>query len=303
METVRFEVGAEDAGERLDVVLVRRVAGMSRARAREWTARGLVRVNERRAKKSHTLAEGDYVAVEEPPDATEVVAEPDADVVLAIVLEDEGFVVVDKPAGMPSHPLATDERGTLVNGLLARFPEMRGVGYSAREPGIVHRLDNDTSGLMIAARDREHFDALRAQLSAGEIDKRYIALCVGAVAAPQQVDLPISNEPGSRPRVRVGAAMNAKPALTEVLTSKRAGALSLVEVRARTAQRHQVRAHLAAIGHPLAADTLYGGDRVGGLTRFVLHASRLLFLHPMTQQPLDVEGTLPARVTAVLQDA
>lgn len=303
METIRFQVGSDDAGKRLDVVLVRRVAGMSRARARDWTGRGLVRVNDRRAKKSHVLVEGDRVVVQEPPDTAEVVAEPDPDVVLDIVLEDEGFVVVDKPAGTPSHPLLAGERGTLANGLVARYPEMRGVGYSAREPGIVHRLDNETSGLMIAARDKVHFDALREQLTQGEIDKRYLVLCLGKVLAPQEIDLPISNEPGSRPRVRVGAGNKARPAFTEVLTSKPVGALSLVEVRARTAQRHQVRAHLGAVGHPLAADTLYGGGPIEGLTRFLLHASRLLFVHPRTQQPLDVTAKLPASITAMLRDS
>ena len=157
----------DDASERLDVVLARRVPGLSRDRVKALFEAGEVRVNGRRAKKSALVAAGDRVILESLPGPTDFHAVPDPDLSIEVILEREGFVVVDKPSGVPSHPLREGELGTLAGALVARYPEMRGVGYSNREPGILHRLDNDTSGLMLAARDRETFEALRQQTAGG----------------------------------------------------------------------------------------------------------------------------------------
>lgn len=302
MAELDFEASAEDDGERLDVVLVRRVPGMSRDRARQWAARGWVRVNGRRAVKAHHLREGDRVSLQELPPEKEFSARPDPAVPLEIVLETKTIVVVEKPPGVPSHPLSAEETGTVANGLVARYPEMKGVGYAPSEPGIVHRIDTDTSGLMLAARSAESFDQLRELLRAGRIDKRYLALCTGAVEAPQTVDLPVINPPGSRRRVHVGTQSgSSRSSVTEVLSSEPVGAFSFIEVQASTAQRHQVRAHLASIGHPLAGDRLYGGPDIPGLDRHFLHASRVKYDAHGILEAIDVTSPPASDLEAVLE--
>ena len=278
MAAVELEIGEDEAGERIDVLLARRVAELSRARAKVLIEKGEVRVDGRRVKKSYSLLLGDRVTLENLPDRTDFHATPDADMALEILLETDGYVVVDKPAGVPSHPLKEGELGTLAGALLARYPEMRGVGYSNREPGILHRLDTDTSGLMIAARDQETFDELRRMLQAGEIEKRYLARCTGIVPAPILIDAAIANDPRDRRKVRVCTdpreikRLGALAARTEVLSSTPAEQGSLIEVRANNARRHQIRVHLASIGHPLLGDSLYGGPPHA---HHLLHASSL----------------------------
>ncbi len=275
---VELEIGQDEAGERIDVLLARRVAELSRARAKVLIEKGEVRVDGRRVKKSYSLLLGDRVTLENLPDRTDFHATPDADMALEILLETGGYVVVDKPAGVPSHPLKEGELGTLAGALVARYPEMRGVGYSNREPGILHRLDTDTSGLMIAARDQETFDELRRMLQAGEIEKRYLARCTGIVPAPIVIDTAIANDPRDRRKVRVCTdpreikRLGALAARTEILSSTPTEHGSLIEVRANNARRHQIRVHLASIGHPLLGDSLYGGPPH---PHHLLHASSL----------------------------
>ena len=265
MSAVELEMGEGDAGQRVDVVLARRIPELSRARAKALIEEGGVRVGGRRVKKSYTVSAGDWVTLESLPGAADFYAAPDPDLALEVLVENEGYVIVDKPSGVPSHPLTEDELGTVAGALVARYPEMRDVGYSRREPGILHRLDKDTSGVMLAARDPETFDGLRKQLQAGEIEKRYLARCQGIVPAPIIIDTPIANDPRDRRKVRACTdpreikRLRAQPARTEVLTSTPAPHGSLVEVRANNARRHQIRAHLASIGHPLLGDPLYGG--------------------------------------------
>lgn len=305
--SVELQVVEEDAGSRLDVVLVRRVEGMSRAKARRMIEDGMVRVNGRRARKGVRLAAGDRVELEEMPTPADFPAVPDPTLPLVVRYEDAHLVIVDKPAGLPTHPLRPDERKTLASALLARYPEMANVGYAQREPGILHRLDNDTSGLVVAARSARAFDALRAILATGAMDKRYAALVAGKVE-PMVIDAPIAPHP-SDPR-RVHACLDpldrrrakARPAETEILRSDPVGAShSLLEVRASVAVRHQIRAHLAAIGHPLVGDWLYGGPAFPSLERHFLHASRLRFEHPIEREQLDVGSPLPDELTAVLR--
>ena len=265
MSAVELEMGEGDAGQRVDVVLARRIPELSRTRTKALIEEGGVRVGGRRVKKSYTVSAGDWVTLESLPGAADFHAAPDPDLALEVLVENEGYVIVDKPSGVPSHPLTEDELGTVAGALVARYPEMRDVGYSKREPGILHRLDKDTSGVMLAARDQETFDGLRKQLQAGEIEKRYLARCQGIVPAPIIIDTPIANDPRDRRKVRACTdpreikRLRAQPARTEVLTSTRAPHGSLVEVRANNARRHQIRAHLASIGHPLLGDPLYGG--------------------------------------------
>ncbi len=278
MPAFELEVEESDAGQRLDVTLARRVPSLSRGRARALIEAGGVRVGGRLVRKGCILSVGDRITIEILPGTSDFHALPDPDLPLAVLVETDDFVVVDKPAGVPSHPLREDERGTLAGALVARYPEMREVGYSRREPGIVHRLDTDTSGVMLAARNPEAFRSLREQLQAGKIEKRYLARCVGMVAAPQVIETPIANDPRDRRKVRAcfdareAKRLGAQPATTEVLASWPAMHGSLVEVRANRARRHQVRVHLASIGHPLLGDTLYGGPRLENPDHHLLHA-------------------------------
>lgn len=281
MSAFELEVGESDAGQRLDVTLARRVPSLSRGRARALIEAGGVRVGGRLVRKSCVLSAGDRITIEALPGTRDFDCLPDPDLPLSVLLETDDFVVVDKPAGVPSHPLREGERGTLAGALVARYPEMRDVGYSRREPGIVHRLDTDTSGVMLAARNAESFRLLREQLQAGKIEKRYLARCVGVVAAPQVIETPIANDPRDRRKVRActdareAKRLSAQPAATEVLASWPATHGSLVEVRANRARRHQIRVHLASIGHPLLGDTLYGGPRLEDPDHHLLHAASL----------------------------
>jgi len=294
MPAVELEMGQDDAGERLDVVLARRVPELSRSRAKELIEGGEVRVGERRVSKSYTVAAGDRVTLRSLPAPVDFHASPELDLAIEVLLDKHGYVVVDKPAGVPSHPLKKGELGTLAGALVARYPEMRGVGYRNREPGILHRLDTDTSGVMLAARNQATFQALRKQLRAGEIEKKYLARCQGVVAAPQVIETPIANDPRDRRKVRACVdpreikRLHAQPATTEVLASTPAEHGSLVELRANNARRHQIRVHLASIGHPLLGDALYGGPTLEGLGHHLLHALSLSFADPETGEPVTV---------------
>jgi 23S rRNA pseudouridine1911/1915/1917 synthase len=297
MPAVELEIGEDDAGERLDVVLARRVPELSRARAKALIEGGEVRVGERRVKKGYMVAAGDRVTLASLPAPVDFHASPDLGLAIEVLLERNGYVVVDKPAGIPSHPLRKGELGTLAGALVSRYPEMRGIGYRNREPGILHRLDTDTSGVMLAARDQATFQALRGQLQAAEIEKKYLARCVGVVAAPLVIDSPIANDPRDRRKVRACLdpreikRLHAQPARTEVLTSTSAEHGSLVELRANNARRHQIRAHLAFIGHPLLGDSLYGSPAVEGHDHHLLHALSLAFRDPETGEPVMVRSS------------
>jgi len=278
MSVAELEIEEADGGERLDVVLARRVPELGRAKAKALIEEGAVLVDGRRVKKSYAVSVGDRVILEKLPGLVDFYAAPDASLTLDVLLETDGYVVVDKPAGVPSHPLEEGELGTVAGALVARYPEMRELGYSRREPGILHRLDNDTSGVMLAARDQATFDELRARLQAGEIEKTYLARCQGLVPAPILIEAPIANDPRDRRKVRVCRdpreikRLGAQAAITEVVTSAPAKHGSLIEVRANNARRHQIRAHLASIGHPLLGDALYGGPALEAPNRHLLHA-------------------------------
>ena len=295
-----FEVQADEEGLRLDVVLVRRVPAMSRKKARDMVEGGEVRVNDRPTRKGGRLVKGDRVTLAREPSRSEFAARPDASVPLRVVHEDEYLVIVDKPAGMPSHPLREDELGTVASALVARYPEMALVGYAAREPGILHRLDTDTSGLMMAARDEETFTRLRNDLRTLRIDKRYRALVEGDIE-PREIDRPISPVPGDTRRVRVGDHEGARAARTEITQVRPQGrTFREIEVSARAATRHQIRVHLASIGRPLAGDVLYGGPVIPGLTRHFLHASEIALVHPRTHVKQAWRSALPRELEDAL---
>ncbi len=222
-------------------------------------------------------------------------AEPDPDMRLTVRFEDDAFVIVDKPAGIPSHPLRPGELGCAANMLLARYPEMGEIGYSSREPGLVNRLDNDTSGLLIAARTHAAFDQLGDDLRKGRIEKTYFALISRAISAPRVVDFPLAPSPKSSRRVEISAAEGAHRALTEIASISARGRFFVVEARASHAYRHQLRVHLAALDAPIVGDSLYGGELlIDGPPHHFLHAARVRLRHPMSGVFLEVESPFPA---------
>lgn len=306
---IELEIEPGEAGMRLDVVLVRRVPRMSRAKAREMVEAGAIRVNGRSPRKGLRLAPGDRVVLARAPAPSDFHARPDPRLPLAIVYEDAWIVVIDKPAGVPSHPLREHEVGTVASALVARYPETSGVGYRLREPGILHRLDTDTSGLLIAARDELTFATLRAALKEGRMDKRYLALVDGRVSAPRAIELAIAPHPRDSRRVvtlEAEQAMQlkgARAARTEIVSAEPSGVYTKVEVAASHATRHQVRAHLAAIGHPLVGDALYGGSALPGLSRHFLHASRIAFDHPHDGRAMAFRSPLPPELQSALDAA
>lgn len=299
---IKITVPESASGARLDRFIARQVPGLGRARARALVVEGRVRVNGRAPRKGERLRGGDLVELDEARPSSRFVLEPDAELDLVIVHQDRFLVVVDKPAGIPCHPLKPGERRTVASALVARFPEMEGIGADPREAGLVHRLDTGTSGLLVAARDRNTLERLRTALKAGGMEKRYRGLCAGRVEAPQQVSNWLRSDRGRGRRVRVvlGAGKRTRPALTEILASEPAGEYSLVDLRVHVARRHQIRAHLGWLCHPLAGDTLYGGPELPGLERQFLHASEIRFAHPEDSRALSLSSGLPADLQAVL---
>ncbi len=298
-EAWEIVVAGEFEGERIDRFLRRSGRAGSRSAVSEQLARGSIRVNGARIKKGQRLRAGDRVSGPAAPDGPRTAARPDPALALAVLYEDAEVVVVDKPAGIPSHPLRADETGTVASALLARYPEMANVGHRALEPGILHRLDTDTSGALLAARDPSAFRALALAHRRGELDKRYLALCSGRLQAPQRLHAYLRADQ-RRVRVEAEPFERAHAIETELIRATHHGAFTLVEVRVPFAARHQVRAQLAALGHPIVSDALYGGLALPGLGRHFLHASAIEFPHPSRTEKVRVEAPLPAELVTVL---
>lgn len=292
-------VPPEFEGERVDRFLRLEGRAESRKQLAQQLEAGTIRVNGARIAKGQRLHTGDVVTGPAIPEGGAV---PDPTVALEVLYEDSAVVVANKPAGMPSHPLRADERGSLASALVARFPEMAKIGYRPLEPGILHRLDTETSGVLLAARDRTSFEKLSAAHKRGELDKRYLALCSGQMRAPATIESYLAAD---RKRVRVSDAPfdGGKPIETELMRAESVGAMTLVEVRVPFAARHQVRAQLAALGHPIASDSMYGGTMLPGLERHFLHASEIEFPHPSRRERVRVKAELPADLQAALETA
>ena len=274
---------------RLDRALCERF-GLSRAQAKRLIDQGGVRLYGKPVQKGMVLTAGAKLTVTLLDD---VVALPDPEMKLTVLFEDDWLVIVDKPPLVPSHPLRAGELGCAANMLLARYPEMASVGYGPREPGLVHRLDNDTSGLLIAARTQQAFEAMRTALGSGDISKAYLALVSRAVTVPRRVSLALEPSQKNSRRVDVSSDPHARPSVTELVRCTRRDRFHLLEAHASHAYRHQIRAHLAAIDAPIVGDVLYGGEHVAGIDRHLLHAARVSFSHPFTERPIEVESPLP----------
>lgn len=272
-----WRVTEEEQGERADVVLVRHAEGLSRARVKEAFAQGQVRLNGRRVDKGAPVAAGDELCLTVVIESVDFSPEPNPALPLDIVFESDEIVVLNKVAGVPCQPMTAGDTTTVCNALLSRYPEMRDVGYARREPGLIHRLDNGTSGVLVAARTRPVFAALSMAMKQGLLDKRYCALVEGWLPSPVSIDAPMAPHERDPKRMRVvrDGEPGARAAHTEIVSAERFADFSLATVRAPRATRHQIRVHLADFGHPLAGDLLYGGPNVAGLSRHFLHASSI----------------------------
>jgi 23S rRNA pseudouridine1911/1915/1917 synthase len=282
-------------GQRLDRV-VAMVAGCSRSEAAALVDAGAVAVGGRAVtNRSHRVAEGDVLEFDAPDRRDGDTLSPDPSVAVPVAFEDADLLVVDKPAGLVVHPGAGQRRGTLVHGLLARYPEIRSVGEPDR-PGIVHRLDKGTSGLMLVARSQPAYEALVAMLGARAVERRYRALVWGEVDSPTGlVDAPVGRS--ARDRTRMAVTMTGKDARTRyevVRTLHQPVRVTELRCTLETGRTHQIRVHLASIGHPVVGDARYRGSRPAlPLARPFLHASRLAFDHPATGERCRFEAPLP----------
>lgn len=300
-------------GARLDKALAQLVPELSRARVRRAIELGVVRVNGRRLPKGGVVSRGDLVRID-VASVADTPAAPTPEAPLQVLFETPQVVIVDKPAGQPTAPLRPGEKGTLVNALLGRYPELvpkdadSFVGHSAREPGVIHRLDTETSGAVVVARTAEAFETLKGALKEGRLDKRYFLVCA-AEGLPDEgtIEYPLANHPKDQRRVyacihpRDVMRYEPRPAATRYRVLQRGGAWALVEVRVGKALRHQIRAHFAAIGHPLAGDELYGGPVVRALGRHALHAARVTWSGGGGVDAFDIEVPLPKDMATLLE--
>jgi 23S rRNA pseudouridine1911/1915/1917 synthase len=287
--------GPEAAGERLDVFLAPHAG--SRAAAQRLIDGGHVTVDGEARPKRHVLAGGELVRVEEPDTAPPAAAVPDAE--FAVAWEDEHLIVVDKPAGVVVHPARGHARGTLAQALAERVAG----GEDPERAGIVHRLDRDTSGLLVVARSEPVHAALKAQLAARELVREYLALVEGRPPARRgTIDAPLGRDRRVRTRVSTDTE-EPRAAVTHFEVERALPHDTLLRVRLETGRTHQIRAHLLAIGHPVAGDPEYGAAGRHGLRRQFLHAARLAFAHPVTGVAVDVTSPLPEDLAAALERA
>lgn len=296
---------ADSEGGRLDRFLVHHLSGCSRRQARLAIDAGAVLVNGRPGRKGQAVQSGDVVCADRTACAGTLTGQ--ADLELPILYADAALIAVDKPAGMPTVALRADDRGTVANYLLAAYPELRGIGASAFECGLAHRLDTATSGVLVAGRTAEAWRHLRAQFRRRQIDKLYLAVVAGEVLCPGTLRLPIAHQPRRRRRMCVcrqpeqAVNLGARPAITRYRPLRRLRGATLLAIRIPTGVRHQIRVHLASFGHPLLGDTLYGDASAAGASpRLLLHAARLGLAHPIDGRRVIVRSQLPADFQAAV---
>ncbi|QDQ29343.1 23S rRNA pseudouridine(1911/1915/1917) synthase RluD [Chitinimonas arctica] len=302
-ETLRVTVPKDVGGGRLDAVLAKLLPDYSRSRLARWIDEGSVLLNDKPASPKTKLWGGETILVEVKPDPQQTAFQPEA-LDFPVIYQDATLVVIDKPAGLVVHPAAGNWSGTLLNGLLYRYPELAGVPRA----GIVHRLDKDTSGLMVVARTLKAQTELVRQLQARTVKRHYLAIAQGNLARDGKVDAPIGRDPKNR--LKMAVVDNGKPAVTHYTILENFTRHCLVECRLETGRTHQIRVHMAHLGHSLAADPVYGGRpsshspamlaMLAGFGRQALHAARLGLIHPETGEAQQWECPLPADMQALL---
>jgi 23S rRNA pseudouridine1911/1915/1917 synthase len=294
----QLDIGVGEHGLRLDQALHRLLPEYSRSRQQAWIREGQVLLNGAVARPKDKVSVGDRLDLD-IPETTQVFDRPEA-VEFGLLHEDDQFFVVDKPAGLVVHPAAGHASGTLLNGLLHRDPRLEQLPRA----GIVHRLDKDTSGVMVVARTLKAHAALVGALQARDIKREYVAIAQGRLTAGQTIDAPIARHPVDRKRMAVRE--DGKEAVTHYSVRERYPAHTRIDVRLETGRTHQIRVHLAWLKHPLLGDPVYGGrfqlpkqasaslrEALAGFRRQALHARRLSFEHPLTGEPLSFEAPLP----------
>jgi len=300
-------VPEDSDGLRLDRFLVSLLPEQSRSQIQRLIKDGHVLVAGRQAKSNQPVKSGQEIAVE-APELLNPAPQPEA-LPLPILYQDEDLIVVDKPAGMVVHPAAGHASGTLVNALLHHVDDLSGIGGEKR-PGIVHRLDRGTSGLMVVAKHDAAHAELSRQFHDREVEKEYFALVWGVVAAGRRIDEPIGRDPSNRKKMSA-RARRSREAVTRIVRAEQIRVLTLLQVAIHTGRTHQIRVHLSAIGHPIVGDPLYGGvhRRVPGdlravthLERPFLHAARLVFTHPRDGRRMDFASPLPDDLQRVLDE-
>jgi 23S rRNA pseudouridine1911/1915/1917 synthase len=308
LEVHNFKIDSHDAGSRLDAYLASHIEGWSRARLQRLIEAEDVLVNGKAAKPSYKLREHDELEVElTAPATTSFVPEP---IPIEIVYEDETLVVVNKPAGLVVHPAAGIHSGTLANALAYHFQQLPDSGAGVR-PGIVHRLDRDTSGLLVVAKTEAALEHLSDQFRDRAVFKSYAALVHGRVVAESgRIDQPLARDPSNRTRMAV--VRGGRNALSLYHVRLRVDRFTLLDVELKTGRTHQIRVHLAWLKHPVVGDETYGAGRdktiqdaqlrarVRNLGRHFLHAERLAFTHPQTNERVEFSSALPPELSELL---
>ena len=312
VETQLLKVGVEAGGLRLDSFLATHLKELSRTRVQRAVVDGDILVNEHVVKPSYRLRDGDQIEIDLPePPPVELVPEP---IPLNIVYEDDDLIVVNKPAGMVVHPGAGIESGTLAHALVYHFNSLSGTAGRTR-PGIVHRLDKETSGLLVVAKNDVSHERLSDQFRDRQVFKSYIALVYGHVSKERgEVEARIGRSPHNRTRMSVLRGGAGRTAHTIFEVAERFQDFTLLNVQIKTGRTHQIRVHLAHIGHPVVGDATYGSGRensirnvaikraVQSLGRHYLHSAKLAFNHPRTGERLEFTAPLPAELAAFLRE-
>lgn len=304
---VQFVVSAGENGGRLDAVVRARFPSSTAALVRRAIEANEIRVADRAAPKGEKVRAGDEVRIGDLLEASDLRVAPNPSLPIEILFADDDLVAVNKPAGMAVHPLRPEETDTLASGLVARFPEIAELGDQPLLAGVAHRIDTDTSGVVLACRTVASWRSVRAQFAAQRVRKTYLALVAGRVDAPGEQTHDLAHQPSFRGRMVDARTLRDADRPMRAVTAYRplrpVGTWTLLEVTIHTGVTHQIRCQLALAGHPLVGDTLYGGPAIPGFPRQFLHASAVALEHPRTGAPLRIEAPLTGDLRAFLEGA